>query len=116
MSRTPLFDVMFMYNNIEEAAVEIPGLKTLPLRYKNPISEFDLNFNSMKMAGSFFLNLEYSTKLFKESTIKVFIDYFCHILTSILENPEIKLGDIQLMAKEKKHRMRQQWVDDLENE
>lgn len=116
MSRTPLFDVMFMFNNIEDSDIEIPGLKVLPLGYKNKMAKFDLNFNSMKIGGAIFLNLEYSTKLFKESTIKVFIDYFCHILASILDNPDIKLDEIEMITMAKKQLMHQHWLSDLESE
>jgi tyrocidine synthetase-3 len=104
-SRNPLFDVMFILQNMETTELEIPGLKLKPYEYEQNTSRFDLTITAAEKGKKLSFTLEYCTKLFKEETILRFISYFKKIIFSIQENPEIKIAGISIVPEEEKQRI-----------
>ncbi|MCP4146631.1 MAG: amino acid adenylation domain-containing protein, partial [bacterium] len=104
-SRSPLFDVMFLLQNMEIAKIEIPGLKLKPFEYENDKAKFDLMLQAMEMDGELEFKLVYSTTLFKEATIRRYATYFKRILSAVPEEPGRKLAKIELLAPEEKQQL-----------
>jgi amino acid adenylation domain-containing protein len=90
--RNPLFDVMFQLEDAEVPAIALPGLRLDKYNVEKKISKFDLTLFAIKARGLIQFSLEYGLKLYKESTIKLFIDHFCHIVLAVLDNPAEKLA------------------------
>jgi amino acid adenylation domain-containing protein len=101
-SRNPLFDVMFILQNQEISTVEIPGLKLKPFTHEIKTSKFDIGLYGGEIDRKIIMNVNYSTKLFKRETIELFMEYFKNIVSSILENPGLKLSEIEVSSKEKR--------------
>ncbi|WP_109302785.1 non-ribosomal peptide synthetase [Aquimarina sp. AU474] len=99
-SRNPLFDVMFLYENINIEDLILPGLSISSMDNQHEISKVDLRLNGGEDNGQVYLNFEYSTDLFDSSTIERFITYFKHIVSSVIINPNILLTDIQILPNE----------------
>jgi non-ribosomal peptide synthetase component F/malonyl CoA-acyl carrier protein transacylase/acyl carrier protein len=59
-------------------------------------AHFDLLFDIGRNRNSLFLNIEYSSDLFKDSTIVKFADHFTHIMEQVISNKNIKLDEITL--------------------
>ncbi|MCX6581315.1 MAG: condensation domain-containing protein [Candidatus Aminicenantes bacterium] len=95
-SRNPLFDVMFTLQNLDIPALHIPGLALKPYPHESVTAKFDLNLIGIEKNEALLFTLEYSSKLFKSDTIGRFSGYFKDIITAILENRDIKLGDIEM--------------------
>ncbi|NIM10570.1 MAG: AMP-binding protein, partial [Candidatus Aminicenantes bacterium] len=108
-SRNPLFDVMFVLENIDLPELELAGLKLRPYEFENRIAKFDLTMISIETADGLRVVLEYCTKLFKESTIERFFQYFNATLRAVLENPGIKIGTIEIISEEDKHRIMEEF-------
>ena len=104
-SRNPLFDSMFVLQNIEFARVEVPGLKLLPHEYEKNTTKFDLVLQAYESGESLTLVFEYSTKLFKEKTIQRFAGYFKNLVNAVLADTEKKISEIELLSKEEKDRL-----------
>ena len=98
--RNPLFDVMFTYINLEMLEVEIPGLKITPYEFTDKRSHFDLILLIFEEKDDFLFIIEYSIALFKTGTIEKFADCFKHMTINVLQNPDQKLGEIQLITPE----------------
>ncbi|ASZ13671.1 SDR family NAD(P)-dependent oxidoreductase [Chitinophaga sp. MD30] len=60
LSRNPLFDVMFSYENFDDVALELEGLKLLPFNREHEIAKFELTLVAGERDGRF-INFEYST-------------------------------------------------------
>jgi amino acid adenylation domain-containing protein/non-ribosomal peptide synthase protein (TIGR01720 family) len=105
VSRNPLFDVMFVLQNMDFPKVEIPGLKLLPYKYKNKISKFDLELSAVEAEGKVLFSFNYCINLFTQETIERFISYFKKIITSILIEPGIKILDIEIITEEEKRQI-----------
>jgi non-ribosomal peptide synthetase component F len=95
-SRNPLFDVTFTFQNLDIPELRAPGLALKPYPHESVTAKFDLNFICIEKNEALLFTLEYGTKLFKADTIVRFADYFKDIINAILENRDIKLGDIEM--------------------
>jgi non-ribosomal peptide synthetase component F len=94
--RNPLFDVMFVLQNLDLPEISIKGLTLTPYRLIKRISKFDLTLIGIARQDKLAFTLEYSTGLFKLETIDRYIGYFQEIATVLADNPGIKLKDIQV--------------------
>jgi non-ribosomal peptide synthetase component F len=105
--RNPVFDVMFILQNVEADAAYIPGIekeattektrlsmKTYP--YKNPVSKFDMILTAVEPPNgkSIGMMLEYVTRLFKQETIEQFVGYYLEIVRAVTKDKNIRLEDI----------------------
>ncbi|MCP4147330.1 MAG: AMP-binding protein, partial [bacterium] len=105
LSRNALFDVAILLQNMELAKIEIPGMKLRPLKYENKISKFDLMLLGMESGEELELKFEYSTKLFKETTINRYINYFKNLTSAMTGNPGKKINQIEILSREEKQRL-----------
>ncbi|MFC2146264.1 amino acid adenylation domain-containing protein, partial [Acidobacteriota bacterium] len=104
-SRNPLFDVMLVLQNVDLIKPEIPGLKLKPFEIENNISKFDITLQVVESGTKLFLACEYCTELFKKETIDRFIKYFMKIVSSVLDDPEQKISEIEILPEEEKQRI-----------
>jgi amino acid adenylation domain-containing protein len=100
-SRDSLIDVMFVFQNMEVLTDEIPeviipGLTLKPYPHELNISPFDLVLNGHETKDQLIFLFQYRTKLFKEETIRMIIHNFKKILSSVLEDRNICLKDIDI--------------------
>jgi amino acid adenylation domain-containing protein/non-ribosomal peptide synthase protein (TIGR01720 family) len=102
VSRNPIFDVVFVLQNMDFPEAKIPGLRLMPYEYKYNKSKFDLTLIAVEAPDKLLLNFEYCTKLFKNRTIERFIFYYKKILTSILDNPNKRISQIEIIPEEEK--------------
>jgi len=110
-SRNPLFDFIFVLQNMEGAQGNLSELKVKPYGHKNTTSKFDLKLEAEEANEQLFLTFEYRTKLFKEETVRRFIGYFRKIIAVVLEHPGKKIGDLELMTPGEKERILYQFND-----
>jgi tyrocidine synthetase-3 len=104
-SRNPLFDVMFVLQNIEMSNIEIQGLHLVPYDYEMKTAKFDLTLIVIEQNDRLNLTFEYSVKLFKKESIERFIRYFKRINSSVLENPAGKIAGIEIISPEEKRQI-----------
>jgi len=107
ISHNPLFDTVFALQNMEiqetgSPGVQRPGLMVKSYDFQHKISKFDLTLHAYETGNVLSFTLEYSTRLFKEETIRRFIDFFRRIISFILEHPGEKIGQIEIISEEEK--------------
>ncbi len=105
VSRNPLFDVMFVFQNMEFTGIEIPGLQITPYKYERHTTIFDLNVQAYEANGELKFVIDYCTELFKEKTIRRFIYYFKRILLFLNRNFDEKLSEIEIISPEEKRQL-----------
>jgi len=105
LSRNPLFDAVFVLQNMGAQSVEIPGLTLIPREYESETSKFDLTLQCIEDGESLLFTFEYSTMLFREAAIRRFIHYFKNIISGILKNPERKLSEIKIISEAEKEQV-----------
>jgi len=97
-SRNPLFDVMFVLQNLETRVFDIPGLRLSPYAYENPTAKFDLTLTAVEEEDGLVFSLEYATGLFKEKTVKRFTGYYQNLISEILSNPDQILSELEILG------------------
>jgi tyrocidine synthetase-3 len=107
LSRNPLFDVMFVFQNMEIQDLDIPGLQLRPWEYKNlrGTSRFDLTLEIIEAGRNLACTFEYCTRLFRSTTIERFIKYFKNIICGILDVDEIRISNIEIISAEEKRQI-----------
>jgi len=105
LSRNPLFDVMFVLQNMEQTSLEIPGLTLTPVEFEKTTARFDLNFMAYEGDKKIHFVLEYSTSLFKKETIQRFVGYLTQISKIVGENPEIPVAEIEILSQAERHKL-----------
>jgi len=103
-SRNPLFEVMFSYGNFDNEILEIPGLVLSGYDYREHSSKFDLSLSVMEISDGLYFSFDYATDLFTSDRIKSFGEYLQQIIGTVVSNPDILLGNINLLGeKEEQH-------------
>ncbi len=104
MSRNPLFDTMFILQNMQLQSSEqkINDLSFMHYGIEKNISKFDLTFNTWESNQEIYCNLQYCTRLFKKETMERLVGHFRNIVTQIVENPDRKLMQITMISETEK--------------
>ena len=110
LSRTPLFQVMFAFQNAPTATLELPGLNIQTLEAESETAKFDLTLTIQNTAEELTGTIEYNTDLFDETTISRLVKHFETLLTGIVANPQQQLGNLPLLTTTEQQQLLQ-WND-----
>ncbi|MDQ1354811.1 MAG: hypothetical protein QG657_5120, partial [Acidobacteriota bacterium] len=102
VSRNPLFDTFFAWQNFGIPAIEIPGLTLTDIEFENKAAQFDLALNGNEVNGRLFFVLDYSVDLFKRETIERFSAYYKQVIHAVVKDIDIKLSAIEIIPYEEK--------------
>ena len=98
LSRNPLFDTMFVMENMELPEISLGDISFKALDSINNISKFDLTLFAMESGKELQFSYEYSTRLFKEETMLRAINHYTNILNQITNNPEVEICNIDILS------------------
>ncbi len=98
-SRSPLFQTLFVLQNNEEIESLKLGESTIEVLSKqHNTSQLDLIVNASETEDGLYLDVEYSTALFKEETIHRMVVHFEQLLTSVVKDASQTIGNLQMLA------------------
>src|SRR6266576_4205538 len=99
MNTSPLFQVMFTFQNIPKQVFEISGLKMKELEFETGIAKFDLAVEAFEddEDDGFHCRFEYNTDLFEKQTILRELGHFRNLVNAVLKNPDELMARIPLM-------------------
>ena len=104
-SRNPLFDVMFIYQNNGNATADFGDIKTEYFTPDTKISKFDLSLEVIPENDILNLSFEYSTALFNKQFIEDLSKHYSNILTSCLDNLNVKISNICMLSEAEKNKI-----------
>ncbi|MEM9296757.1 MAG: amino acid adenylation domain-containing protein, partial [Bacteroidota bacterium] len=113
VSRNPLFDMVFSYQNFSKHGDDIADIEHISIERGQNISKFDLTMTASEYEDQIHLNVEYSTDLFKRSTINRFALYFKKLVTAITLNHDIRLKDIDILSSRERYQLLTTFNDTL---
>jgi amino acid adenylation domain-containing protein len=103
LSRSPLFQVMFIYhNNPEIPALELANLQLSTEPSENSSSKFEITVNASETKDGLMFSTEYCTDLFTEATIKRLHLHFEELLLSIVESPAQRIEILNILPNQEK--------------
>jgi non-ribosomal peptide synthetase component F len=96
----PLFQVVFVLQNIPVEEVRAPGLTITPLPVETGAAQFDLVLAMEERREGLEGSLTYSADLFERATAERMIRHLRNLLEEVVKDPERRLPSLQLMAEE----------------
>ncbi|MGA4839088.1 amino acid adenylation domain-containing protein [Streptomyces sp. G45] len=95
---SPLFQVMFAWQNFNRDDFALPGLEVSFERIRNESAKFDLFFNMADIPGYGVVGqLEYATDLFDHTTAQTITDRFLRVVELLAADPEQRVGAVELV-------------------
>jgi amino acid adenylation domain-containing protein len=111
LSRPPLFQVMFGYQNTPAEIVEMPGLAVSRVRVDGGAAKFDLSLFLREEPEGLSGSLEYNTDLFDDATAARMLGYFRTLLEGIAADADRRLSELRLLTEAERRRLLIEWND-----
>jgi amino acid adenylation domain-containing protein len=112
LSHSPLFQVMFVWQNNAPGVLDLPGLEILRQRSSpQRVSKFDLLLALAEAGGRIVGGLEYATSLFERSTIERYLGHFRTMLEAMVVDDSQLVDRLPMLTKAEQHRMVHEWND-----
>ncbi|HKG81484.1 MAG TPA: condensation domain-containing protein, partial [Pyrinomonadaceae bacterium] len=105
LSHTPLFQVMFVFQNVPIDPLVLPGLTITPVAVEDEAAKFDLSCSVTNGAEGISGQLVYNTDLFNESTIKRMQGHLQRLLESIVSDPDQRISDFSLTKEQERQQL-----------
>ncbi|MGK7932257.1 MAG: HAD-IIIC family phosphatase, partial [Microcystaceae cyanobacterium] len=96
ISYNSIYNIALLLQNFPRSPLFGDDLEVTPIEGEREIALLDQRWEIFEDNQQTFLQCEYSTDLFKESTIKALVENYVEILQKILDNPQAKIGDIEI--------------------
>lgn len=89
-SKNPLFDIVLTYQSQQENI----DYKILPINTNT--AKFNIVLEIEPQTNN--INIEYRTDIFKEETIRSFVNHYLFVLEQLLNNPNSKIDDVNIVT------------------
>jgi len=111
LSRSPLFQVLFVLQNVPLPTVPFADLKLSPLAVETGTAKFDLNLTVEETGHGLQGALTYNTDLFEAATITRLLGHFHTMLEGIVADPKRRLGELPLLTEAEQQQVLLEWND-----
>ncbi|MHA4842637.1 amino acid adenylation domain-containing protein [Flavitalea antarctica] len=99
LSRSPLFQVMFVLQNTPEVEkLKLGDVELAHERFGQDTSKFDLIFFMNETPGGLQGSIEYATDLFTEQTITRMAGHFKQLLSAAISSPEQEIDNLSMLT------------------
>jgi amino acid adenylation domain-containing protein len=109
LSRTPLFQVMLILQNAQDAASggTSPGgsLALHPIEDEDTAAKFDLTFTFAPSSGGLLGSISYCADLFREETVRRLATHLQVLLEAAVAQPDAPLATLPLLTSEERHHL-----------
>ena len=109
LAHSPLFQVMFGWQNNEEGELELPGLELSPIGVAYEMAKFDLTLNLFEAGDRIAGGLVYATALFDRTTVERYLDYFHNLLQSMVADDQQIIGRLQMLSPSERRQLLVEW-------
>ncbi|WNG47516.1 amino acid adenylation domain-containing protein [Archangium minus] len=110
-SRSPLFQVMIVYQQGLELRGAMPGLSLRPLEVESRTARFELSLAFTDNPEGLGVSFEYNTDLFDESTVTRLAGHLQVLLEGIVARPEQTLAELPLLTSAERQKLLVEWND-----
>ncbi len=109
LSRSPLFQVLFVLHNLPRQVPEIPGLALCPLEIDSASARFDITLDMWERAEGLQGWLEYNADLFEATTIARLARHLETVLEGVVRAPEQSLSTLPLLTERERQQLLVAW-------
>lgn len=98
-SRNPIFDVVFnLSDESTHSDITLNDLIMKQCKFNAKIAKFDLTFEAILSRNTIKFSIDYCTKLFKAETMGIMVEHFVTLLSNIVRDTGLKIGEYQLLT------------------
>ncbi len=109
MSRSPMFQVMFILQNAPQEVLQLTDLSITTIRSESGATRYDLTLSLSETAEGLKGSVEYNTDLFNGITIRRMLDHFERVLGAVVAAPGKRLSALSLLTATEEHRLLIDW-------
>jgi amino acid adenylation domain-containing protein len=111
LSRNPLFQVMFLLQNIPNPVLKLKGLTTRRLEVDTGTSKVDLTVALSESNGELIGSFEYNSDLFDAATIERMAGHYRTLLGAIVSHPDQSIATLPILTKAERQQILVEWND-----
>ena len=97
LSRNPLYQVDFAFQNLPSVDVSTPGLSLKPFTLRETTSRFDLELDLKEASDGFEGFIRYNAGLFTQTTIERMARHYHTLLEAVIAEPDRPLSSLPLL-------------------
>ena len=105
LSHTPLFQVMFVLQNLPPAERTPAGLTMTQVKSERGNSKFDLMLSMIEHADGMTGSIEYATDLFDPATITRMCGHFRALVETIVADPDQEVALLEMLSPGERHQL-----------
>ncbi|HLK61157.1 MAG TPA: condensation domain-containing protein, partial [Chthonomonadaceae bacterium] len=109
LSHSPLFQVLFIFQNAPRGTDDLDGLKVEALQSEGVTAKFDLNLIIAPEGNGLRVSLEYNTDLFDGDRIERMLGHFQTLLQAIVADPDREISRLPLLTETEKQQILVAW-------
>lgn len=109
LSHSPLFQIMLVLENINQATLNLPGLNLSVMELPDTFAKYDLTLTVRESSEGLLLGWGYNTNLFDASTIERMAHHFNTLLSSMLLAPDVSVFSANMISTLEQHRLLVEW-------
>jgi amino acid adenylation domain-containing protein len=102
LSHTPLFQVMFAFQNAPAHEAQYAGLTFKSIEATVETTRFDLTLLVTELPQGLKLSIQYATDLFRDETIRAMLRQLEMLAAEVVANPEQKISRLSLITKQER--------------
>ncbi|WP_240468377.1 non-ribosomal peptide synthetase [Streptomyces dangxiongensis] len=110
-AHTPLFQVMFAWQNTEGGELTLPGLDVTPLGPPHAAAKFDLALSLGEEDGRVVGTLDYAGALFDTETVERHCRQLRRVLVQMAAAPERPVTSLELLSRQERAQLLDGWND-----
>ncbi|ROM69630.1 non-ribosomal peptide synthetase [Pseudomonas brassicacearum] len=109
MSRSPLFQVLFILQNTPLEALALPGLEIGSFAVESTTAKFDLTLELTPSAQGYQMRWEYNSDLFDADTLERMASHFETLARSAMDNAQQPIQLLPMITAQEKQRILLDW-------
>ncbi len=111
LSRNPLFQVMFQFQNTSNPALTLKDLTVTALNVSTETAKFDLMLAAREEEGVLVCVMEYKSELFSDEAMERMLQQYTTLLAGIVANPDARIASLPLITATERHQLSREWND-----
>ncbi|HKH46386.1 MAG TPA: condensation domain-containing protein, partial [Thermoanaerobaculia bacterium] len=111
LAHSPLFQVLFAWQNLAVGEIALPGLRLVPLELLEEGAKFDLSLSLHEVGSGIAGSISYARDLFDAPTIDRLATAYSALLSAVVEQPELPVSQLSLLGSLERHQLLVEWND-----
>ncbi|WP_375772564.1 non-ribosomal peptide synthase/polyketide synthase [Archangium gephyra] len=109
LGRSPLFQVLFAFQNTPTSELNQPGLALRPFHTSTSVSKFELELALSETPNGLQGSFTYNTDLFDAATISRLSEHLRVLLEGVVASPESRLSELPLLTATERQQVLVEW-------